>query len=330
MTILVTGAMGLVGSQLIEDLAERGHAVDTIRALVRPRSDATFLREKGAQLCEGDLLDPESLKAAVRGVRIVFHCAAAVDENRKDLFWKVNFTGTEQLLEAARLAGVERFVHVSTVGIYGLLESTPATEDHPCQPIRPYGFSKLAAERKVWEYHQVHGLKSVALRPTAIVGERDRTITKRLVSLARRRVVPLVGGGKARVSFAHVKDVTRAMILAGESEKAVGKAYNVQGFVVSLREVAQLFIDAVGSRARTIDVPYPLAYVGAFMADGFYSLARRSHTPLRARKGLQQLTRDWLFDTARIRTDLDFEPFHGMQESFTQAIRWQLAHGHQP
>ena len=142
--------------------------------------------------------------------------------------------------------------------------------------------------------------------------------------------MPLVGGGKSRVSFAHVKDVTRAMILAGECEKAVGKAYNVQGFSAPLGEVVQFFIDAVGSRARTIDVPYPLAYVGALMADGFYSVAKRSHTSLRARKGLQQLTQDWLFDTTRIRSDLDFEPFYGMQESFAEAIQWQLAHGHQP
>jgi len=328
MAILVTGGTGLVGSQLVEDLTEKGYPPSAIHALVRQRSDTTFLQEKGVQLRYGDLLDLESLKAAMRGVQVVFHCAAALDEKRKDLFWRVNCAGTEHLLEVARLAGVEKFVHVSTVGIYGLLESTPATENHPQRPLRPYASSKLAAEQKVCEYYQTDGLKSVVLRPTAIIGERDRRITRRMVDLVRRKVVPVIEGGKARVSFVHVKDVTRAMILASESDNAVGKAYNVEGFSASIREVVQFFIEAVGSRARIINVPYPVAYVGALMVDGFYAVARSARPPIRARKGLQQLTRDWVFDTAKIRTGLHFESRYGMEESFTQAIRWQLARGH--
>lgn len=328
MAILVTGGIGLVGSQLIEDLIARGHPPCTIRALVRPQSDTTFLQARGVQLCSGDVLDPESLKAAIKGVHNVFHCAGAVAEKRKDLFWRVNFNGTERMLEAARLAGVNKFIHVSTVGIYGLLERTPATEDHPRNPLRPYAVAKLAAEEKVWEYYRTHGLKSVALRPTAIIGERDRTITRWIVGLARKKVVPVVDGGKTRVSFVHVKDVTRAMILASEQENAVGNAYNVEGFSAPIREVIQFFIEAVGSGARIVDVPYSMAYAGALLMDGFYAIARSAHHPIRARKGLQQLTRDWTFDTTKIRADLHFETRYGMEESFRQAIRWQLEHGY--
>lgn len=327
MAILVTGGTGLVGGQLIEDLMERGHSPSTIRALVRRQSDTTFLQKSGVQLCYGDVLDRESLNAAVREVEIVFHCAAAVDERRKDLFWPVNFNGTEQMLEAARRAGVNKFIHVSTIGIYGLLQKTPATEDHPKNPLRPYAVAKLAAEEKVWEYYRTHGLKSVALRPTAIIGERDRTITKRLVNLARKKVVPVIDGGKARVSFVHVKDVTSALILASECENAVGNAYNVEGFSAPIREVIQFFIEVIGGRARIVDVPYPVAYAGALLVDGFYAIARSGHHPIRARKGLQQLTRDLVFDTTKIRTELHFEPRYGMEETFRQAIQWHLEHG---
>ncbi|MBI3951718.1 MAG: NAD-dependent epimerase/dehydratase family protein [Acidobacteria bacterium] len=327
MAILVTGGTGLVGSQLIEDLIEYGHPPSVIRALVRPPSDTILLQRKGVQLCYGDVLDLKSLTAAVRDVHTVFHCAGAVTEKRKQLFWQINFYGTERMLEAARLSGVKKFIHVSTIGIYGLLQKTPATEDHPKNPLRPYAVAKLAAEEKVWEYYRTHGLKSVALRPTAIVGERDRTITKRLVALARRKVVPVIDRGKAGVSFVDVRDLTRAMILASECENAVGKAYNVQGFSAPIRDVVQFFIRAVGSRARIIDVPYALAYAGAFLIDGFYAMVRSTHHPIRARKGVQQLTRDLTFDTTRIRTDLHFEPRYGMDESFRRAIQWQLEHG---
>lgn len=326
MAILVTGGTGLVGSQLIEDLIERGHAPGTIRALVRSQSDTAFLQASGVQLRYGDVLDLESLKAAMRDVHLVFHCAAAVTETRKDLFWRVNFQGTEHMLEAARRADVDRFIYVSSIGVYGLLERTPATEDHPKNPLRPYAIAKLAAEQKVWEYYQQHGLKSVILRPTAIVGERDRTITRQLVKLARRSIVPVIKGGRSRVSFVHVKDVTQALIRASECDHAVGNAYNVEGFSAPVRDVVQFFIQAVGSRARIVDVPYFVAYLSALLIDGFYAFFRSTDHPIRARKGLQQLTRDMVFDTTKIRTDLHFEPRYGLDESFTQAIRWQLEH----
>jgi nucleoside-diphosphate-sugar epimerase len=71
-----------------------------------------------------------------------------------------------------------------------------------------------------------------------------------------------------------------------------------------------------------------LAYVGALLIDGFYATTRASQTPIYARKGLQQLTRDLVFDTTKIRRDLAFEPRYGMEESFQRAIRWQLEQGY--
>lgn len=326
MAILITGGTGLVGSHLIEDLITAGVPAGSIRALVRPQRDTAFLRAQGVELCYGDVTDPDSLRTAVAGIQTVFHCAAAVDEKRRELFWQVNYQGTLNLLQEAQRAGVQRFVHVSTIGVYGLLQTWPATEEHPKNPLRPYAVAKLAAEEKLWEYHRA-GLNVVVLRPTAIVGERDRTITKRLVQLARRRFVPLIGSGQSHVSFVYVKDLTQAMILAGQSEQAVGQAYNVQGFAAPIRQVLEFFIEAVGSRARLIPIPYSAAYIGALLLDGLLTLTRPNDHPLRARKGLQQLTRDLTFDTTKIRTDLHFEPRYGMAQSLTRAIRWQLEHG---
>ncbi|MCS6803634.1 MAG: NAD-dependent epimerase/dehydratase family protein [Acidobacteriota bacterium] len=326
MAILITGGTGLVGSHLIEDLITGGIPAHSLRALVRPQRDTAFLRAQGVELCYGDVTDPDSLKAALSGIQTVFHCAAAVDEKRRELFWQVNYQGTVNLLQEAQRAGVQRFVHVSTIGVYGLLQTSPATEEHPKNPLRPYAAAKLAAEEKLWQYHQ-SGLNVVVLRPTAIVGERDRTITKRLVQLARRRVVPLIGDGRSHVSFVYVKDLTRAMILASQSERAVGHAYNVQGFTAPIRQVLEFFIDAVGSRAKLIPIPYAAAYAGALLLDAVLTLTRPNDHPLRARKGIQQLTRDLTFDTTKIKTDLNFEPRYDMAQSFGPAIRWQLEHG---
>ena len=328
MTILVTGGTGLVGSHLVESLIAEGHHPSTIRALVRSHSDPAFLKEKGVQLCYGDLLDGESLREATRDVKSVFHCAAALTEKKKEVYWKINCQGTEHLLEAARSARVETFIYVSTIGIYGPLKTAPAAEDHPQSPLRAYAVTKLEAEKKVWEYSRTCGMKSVVLRPTLIVGERDRGITPRIIGLVRKKIVPLIKGGEALFSFVHAGDVANALILASESERAVGNAYNVQGFVAPLKAVLEFFMHALGSNARIVHTPYPLAYVGALLIDGIYATTRASQTPICARKGLQQLTRDLVFDTTKIRRDLAFEPRYGMEESFQRAIRWQLEQGY--
>ena len=327
MTILVTGATGLVGSHLVESLLSDGHPASSIRALVRPHSDTAFLKDKGVELCYGDLLDLDSLKTATKDVEIVFHCAAALQEKRREIFREINCEGTEHLLEAAGCSGVEKFIHVSTIGIYGLLRRAPAAEDHPQSPLRLYAVSKLGAEKRVWEYCRTRSMKPVVLRPTAIVGERDRCITRRLIDSTRKKIVPLINRGETLISFVHARDVARALILASESQQAVGNAYNVQGFSAPLKEVLEFFMKAVGSKARFIEIPYSLAYCGALLVDAFYATARSSQPPIRARKGLQLLTRDLIFDTTKIRRELAYEPSYGMEDSFQKAIRWQLEQG---
>jgi len=346
--ILVTGGTGLIGGHLIERLLEEGRSALSIRALVRQNSDATFLKEKGVPLCYGDLLDAQSLKAAMRDVEMVFHCAAVLEEKRKELFWKINCQGTEHLLEAARCAHVEKFIHVSTIGVY-LALGEPAfsgqeTEhkvrkyDHKSgsktalrRPTPTYVSSKLAAENKVWEYYQSYGLKVVVIRPSLTIGKRDRAITRLLMDWARRRVVPLVAGGRVLVPFIDARDAARALILASKSEQAVGNSYDAQGFSVTLKEVFEFFVESLGTNAKALNVPYSLAYLAALVGETFLSIAKRDLYPLLsgslvrvARLMVTGLT----FDTTKISRELAFEPQYGMHESFRQAIRWQLEQGY--
>lgn len=319
--ILVTGGTGLIGSHLIELLLEQGQNPRDIHVLVRPSSDTRFLTGLGVQLCYGDVLDADSLKAALRDVGVVFHCAGLVGNQgrrtagqMRQANWQINFSGTEHLLEAARGAGVEKFIHVSTAGIYGL----------------PGGYvaSKQAAESVVREYHRTYGLKAIIIRPTVTLGERDRLITKRLMALTRRKVVPLINGGAVAVPFVHAKDVARALILSSETDQAVGQAYDVAGFSAPVKEVIQFFIERLGSHARIINVPSGAAYMGALLAEVGLAIAGRSLRPLRSGHVLRLarlLTTGLTLDTSRLRHELHFQPRYGMEETFERAIRWQLA-----
>src|SRR5690242_3221792 len=116
MKILVTGATGKVGSRLAKRLAQRG---DHVRALVRDPTRAAGLREDGIELAEGDLLEVETLAAAVRGVDAVVHCAAFFRGATPEQAQAVNDLGTQHLANAARAASVKRFIFTSTGLVYG-------------------------------------------------------------------------------------------------------------------------------------------------------------------------------------------------------------------
>src|SRR5579859_5824858 len=144
MNVLVTGATGKVGSRLAKRLALRGHQV---RALARDRARAADLRAAGIEIALGDLLEVDSLEAAVRGVDAVVHCAAFFRGATPEQAHAVNYLGSQQLAGAARAASVKRFVFTSTGLVYGSNGGRLACEDDPCAPTVAYPVSKLAAER---------------------------------------------------------------------------------------------------------------------------------------------------------------------------------------
>ena len=145
MKALVTGATGMIGGAIVDALLAHGHSV---RALVRAAAQVDPLILKGVDLVVGDLGDAESLRQAVQGVDAVFHAAAALGFRAgAAIMDDVNVGGTERLLAASRAAGVGRFVHISSVAVYGPHEP-PIDETTPQQPNDAYGRTKPF--RHVW------------------------------------------------------------------------------------------------------------------------------------------------------------------------------------
>ena len=204
MTVLVTGASGLVGSHVVEALVARG---ETVRALVRPASRAAALR-LGAEAVAGDVTDPAVWQRAAHGVRTIVHAAAIVQRRASwERYVAVNVEGTRLAAAAARATRV-RLVHISSVAVYGGSAAYPSTperrdEDFPFQPIATpdyYARSKRMAEDVVREATTHQDLDVAALRPNVIYGERDRLCTPRVIGAARLPFVPQIGPGTNRLS----------------------------------------------------------------------------------------------------------------------------------
>lgn len=214
MKILVTGATGKVGSRLSKRLAQSG---DHVRALVRESSRAAELREAQIELVQGDLLDPGSLAAAVRGVDAVVHCAAFFRGATPEQAQAVNDRGTQHLAAAARAAAVKRFIFTSTGLVYGANGGRLAREDDPCTPTAAYPVSKLAAERFLLASD---GLDVRVLRLPFVYGDGDPHIQEALPMMHRFPATQ-------RMSVAHHADVAQAVALLLHADSPAHRIYNV-------------------------------------------------------------------------------------------------------
>ena len=214
MKILVTGATGKVGSRLAKRLVRRGLQ---LRALVRDPARALDLQQAGVELVQGDLLDPGSLGAAVRGVQAVVHCAAFFRGATPEQANAVNDLGTQQLARAARTASVGRFVFTSTGLVYGPNAGRLAREDDPCAPTAAYPSSKLAAERFLLT---LEGLDARVLRLPFVYGDGDAHIAE---------AVPMMRGfaPRQRLSLGHHEDVAQAVALVLDAPSPAHRIYNV-------------------------------------------------------------------------------------------------------
>ena len=214
MKILVTGATGKVGSRLAKRLAQRG---DHVRALVRDPERGTDLREARIELAQGDLLEPESLAAAVRGVDAVVHCAAFFRGATPEQAHNVNDLGTQRIALAARAASVQRFIFTSTGLVYGSNGGRLAREDDACAPTAAYPVSKLAAERFLLA---LEGLDVRVLRLPFVYGDGDAHITEAIPML--RDFPPA-----QRMSIGHHADVAQAVVRLLDSGSPAHRIYNV-------------------------------------------------------------------------------------------------------
>lgn len=201
--ILVCGGAGYIGSHMCKALAGAGHVPVTFDNLSTGHRWAV----RWGPLVEGDLLDQGAIAEALRihSVDAVMHFAARslVGESMQapGLYFRNNVTGTLNLLDAMRDAGVGRLVFSSTAAVYGNPERVPIDEDHPTRPINPYGWSKLLAERQIAEFCRAHGLRAACLRyfnaagadPDGAIGEAHEPETHLIPNILRAALAPSRG-----------------------------------------------------------------------------------------------------------------------------------------
>ncbi len=325
---VLTGATGLLGSHIAEQLAQRG---ERIRALVRATSDTAFLRRLGAELVEGDLADAASLRRAVAGAAVVYHCAAKVgDWGSWRLFQSLVVGATTNLLEACRQQSVGRVLHVSSITVYGhpRPRGEPFTEDEPLgQHLWLWDYycrAKVLAEEACRRYP---GALSI-VRPSWIYGPRDRNTLPRLVKAFRAGRVRVVGPGDNLLNIIYAGDVADAAIRAATAPAAVGRAYNVSSEgEITQRQLLDRLADALGEPRVTRGVGFRTAFRLGLLSEVIGRVVRMKRPPHVTRYAVGLVGRPTLFSTARVRTELGWQPRVGIDEGLRRTLEWHSGHG---
>ena len=243
--VFVTGGSGFLGRELIAELVRRGVPV---RALARSDGARATVAGLGAEPVTGDLDDTAAMQAGMAGCDVVVHCAAyAKDHGPREEFFRANVQGTENVLVAARAAGVKRLVHVSTEAV--LADGKPivrADEQRP-MPARPMGLYPLTkgiAEQRVRAASN-GSLETVVVRPRFIWGKGDTTVLPVMIDAVKKGRWRWIGGGRYLTSTCHVANVVEGILCAATrgTPGAVyfltdGEPVEFRGFIADLMRAA--------------------------------------------------------------------------------------------
>jgi nucleoside-diphosphate-sugar epimerase len=314
---LVTGAAGFIGSHLAERLADLGHDVtgvdcflDYYPRAVKERNLRAIGRRANFELVDDDVSRAD-LAPLLAGVDWVFHQAAQAGVRASwgqdfEIYAVHNVLGTQRLLEAARDAGVRRFVYASSSSIYGDTDDLPMREQSLPRPVSPYGVTKLAAEHLCWLYWKSFGVPTVALRYFTVYGPRQRpdmAFHRFLRGALVADEITLYDDGEQTRDFTYVSDVVAANLAAAASDQA-GAVYNIGGGSrVSINRVLETIERLCGRRLR---------------------IRRESR-----QKGDVRHT---AADCTRAREALDFRPRVPLDEGLAREWQWiqEEYDGHQP
>jgi 2-alkyl-3-oxoalkanoate reductase len=320
---VVTGATGLLGSHVVEQLLARG---ERVRALVRPTSDTTFLRQLGVELAVGDLTDRDNLRRTVEGADVVYHCAARVaDWGPWRVFQREIIDATANLLDACHVGGVGRVLHVSSIIVYGhpYLRQEKFTEDEP-----------LGQNLWVWDYYCRAKVRAEELcrqypgdltivRPSWLYGPRDRTTLPRILKALTAGRVGILGVGDNLLNIVYAGDVAEGAIRAANHPRAKGQAYNLSSEgEITQRDFLDLLSDVLDQPRIRWHFPYWMAFAGGFLSELAGRVIRLRRPPHLTRYAVALIGRSTRFSIAKAREQLDWQPRVDVREGLRQTLEW--------
>jgi len=322
MRALVTGATGMIGPALVNQLLLEGWET----RIIARRDYASNLFVAPVENVFGDIRHLHSLDEAMKGIDVVFHLAAKLHINDPspriaNEYDQINVTGAANVALAALKAGVRRMVHFSTIGVYGpSFGRTPYIENSALNPQSLYAQTKAESEQAVIKIFSGQSRSSATIvRLAAVYGPRMQGNYRTLVKAMRFGLFCPVGSGQNRRTMIYIDDLVRAAILTAVHPAAAGRVYNItDGNVYTLSDVLKTIADALGKRPPLFHLPYkPIRAISA-LADGVTQTFGLSAPRLGAL--VDKLIEDVAASGEKLQRELSFLPQYSLTDGWKKAL----------
>jgi len=319
--IFVTGGTGFLGRHLVPTLCRAGY---TLRVLTRTPDRHPWLRDlPRVEIVAGDLRDATLVTQAVQGSRRVIHAAGLFSMwHEAGDFDSTNVRGTENILQAAQAANVERMVYVSTIAVIGKpMEGRIIDEQHPISPADPYQASKWQAEQVVLS-HIRQGLPAVIVRPGAFYGPMgDYAFNRLFFTDPMRGLIMQMDSGRYITFPVYIGDVAQGIRLA-MAQGRIGEIYNICGECLTHRAAFDIVVKEAGLRWPRLNIPGVIGLGFSQFLSWFGHLTHREpFYPIGMRSYVFQ---DWPVSSDKAKRELKFQPT-SFEEGVRRTIAWYKA-----
>jgi nucleoside-diphosphate-sugar epimerase len=319
MRVFITGASGFIGRALAERYRADGHEVRGVDLVADP----------SCGVVAGDVGVAGSWQEHASDCELVIHTAAMVSFRLEDKegTWRSNVVGTLNALEAAERGGAERFVHFSSITVFGLTFPDGVTERHPVRPTGiPYPDTKIAAEQVVLQAHAEGRVPSTIIRPGDVYGPRSRPWAIMPVELIRSRRLVLPARGRGIHGPVYVDNLVDGVVLAAASDAAAGQVFTfVDPERMTMADFFRSYGEALGIRVPT--APTTVAKAGAAAA-WLLGHASRSDDINTHPKAAEYFARTGGYSSEKARSVLGWESKVGFDEGMRRTLAWLGAEGY--
>jgi nucleoside-diphosphate-sugar epimerase len=317
--VLVTGATGFIGSHLVEALVQRGAQV---RCLVRNKRHLGWVKDCPVEFVVGNCQEKNSLKQGVKDVDQVFHLAGVTTAVKEETYFEVNALGTENLVQSCieNNPRLKKFIYLSSQAAAGPCRSGgKKKESDPCEPVSPYGKSKLLGEQLALSHS--HELPLLILRPCAVYGPRDKGFYP-LFKCLSKSIKLCLSDHDQHISMCYVQDLVRAILLAAETPTENGEIFFLSdGEDYRMGRIGDTFAQAMEIRALQLRLPKQMLFGMAFFAECFSRVSGKPSIMSRG-KVEEMIQKNWLCDISKARALLGFEPWISLARGAKLTVAW--------
>ena len=318
MKALVTGAPGWLGDSLVDGLLKRKFSV---RCLILPELDSSYLEKKGVEVVIGDVTKPETLKNAVKGMDVIFHAAGIIHPKKIKELFEVNYQGTKNIIDAAIDGKVKKFVFVSSNSPMGCNKSRDVLikEDDEYNPYKNYGKSKMLAEKYVNEKFKEGRIDTTIIRPCWFYGPNQPVRQTTFFKMIKKGNPIIFGNGKNLRSMSYVDNIVQGLVLAATKKQASGKTYWIaDSKPYETLEIYKTVADILGVELKPRFVPNIVSgimEIGDNILQSMGMYIKEVHVA-------GEMNKDIACSIEKAKKELGYSPEIDLKEGMKRSIEW--------